>query len=201
MTQLALNELFLTAMISFGAPIFGLTLLAGGIGVPLPCTLLVIAAGAFIRQGLLDLPVIFLVGLLCVVIGDSLSFAAGRLAKGPIERRWGETPRWINARQRFCQHAPAAIVFSRFLFTPLALPVNLIAGNGSYSFWRFFLFDTLGEFVWLTLYGSAGYIFWTQWEVVSELAGDLSGLLLGLLALVSGAAYLYKHNKSTSIHL
>ncbi len=54
MTELNLSELFLTGMITYGPPALGLALLLGALGLPLPGTFFVLAAGAFIRQGAID---------------------------------------------------------------------------------------------------------------------------------------------------
>ena len=41
-------------ILSNGAPVLGLLLLLGAMGVPVPTTLLVMASGAFVRQGIMD---------------------------------------------------------------------------------------------------------------------------------------------------
>jgi membrane protein DedA with SNARE-associated domain len=50
----------------------------------------------------------------------------------------------------------------------------------------------LGELVWIALYGGLGYAFADQWEIVSDLAGNLTGALIGLLALLAGSALAYR---------
>ena len=55
-----------------------------------------------------------------------------------------------------------AIYLTRWLFTPLALPTNLIAGSSGYPFWKFLLFDIAGEITWILLYGGLGYAFGSQ---------------------------------------
>ncbi len=49
-----------------------------------------------------------------------------------------------------------AIYATHFLFTPLGMPVNLIAAGSSYPYWRFLVFDVAGTLSWLVLYGGLG---------------------------------------------
>ena len=51
----------------------------GALGFPIPTSLLVIAGGAFSRQGMLNLMPAAGLGLLGAITGDSISFAMGRL--------------------------------------------------------------------------------------------------------------------------
>ena len=45
----------------------------------------------------------------------------------------------------------------------------------------------VGEVAWVFLYGGLGLLFADSWEVLSQLATDLSGLLVGVLLLGVGA--------------
>jgi membrane-associated protein len=78
------------------------------------------------------------------------------------------------------------------LLTPLALPTNLIAGGSGYRYWRFLTYDVAGEFTWILLYGGLGYLFGSQWELISQFISDFSGLLVGLVALGAGLYFLLR---------
>jgi membrane protein DedA with SNARE-associated domain len=79
-----------------------------------------------------------------------------------------------------------AVVWTRFLITGIAVPVNLIAGTSGFPFRRFLLYDIAGESVWIFGYGGLGYLFGSQWEAVSDILGNISGLTLGLVLLAIG---------------
>ena len=81
---------------------------------------------------------------------------------------------------------------SRFLFTPIALPVNLMAGSTRFPWHRFMTAVVLGEAIWVLLYGGLGLLFADQWEALSQMAGDLSGLLMGGLLLGAGIVALVR---------
>ncbi|MCL4299857.1 MAG: VTT domain-containing protein [Anaerolineae bacterium] len=190
MTELNLTDLFLTGVIVYGAPAFGLALLLGAFGLPLPGSLLVIAAGAFVRQGVLDGWLALILGLGGALLGDSLSYGLGRVAKAWVQARFEQASVWRRAQTTFNRQGGLTVYLTRFLLTPLAIPVNLIAGGSSYSFWRFLAYAAAGEATWLVLYGGLGYIFGSQWELISQFVSDFSGVLVGIVALGTGIYFL-----------
>ncbi|HET9910749.1 MAG TPA: VTT domain-containing protein [Anaerolineales bacterium] len=181
-----MSDFLLTLIINYGAPIFALLLLLGALGVPIGASVLVIAAGAFSQQGILNWYSTATLGLIGVVIGDAVSFGVGFYGKEWIERRLGNSPSWKNARDAFDARAGLAVYLTRFLITALAVPTNLIAGSSGIKFRRFMLYDFLGELTWIVLYGGLGYWFGSQWEVVSDFVSNFGGLLLGLVILIAG---------------
>lgn len=181
-----MSDFLLTQVINYGAPLLGVVLFVGGLGAPLPCTLLVIAAGAFARQGYLTWHSAALISIVSVVIGDSLSYAMGFYASGRVLNRFGGTPQWQEAEKSFNRWGPLSIFFSRFLVTAIALPVNLLSGTTRFPFRNFFMYDVLGEIVWIFGYGGLGYLFGSQWEVVNEFLSNFGGLVLGVILFVVG---------------
>jgi membrane-associated protein len=192
MPDLNLGDLLLNAMTAYGPAVLGSALLLGGVGVPIPGTLLVLAAGALARQGVINWNVALVVGLLGVVLGDNLSYAIGRFAKAWAQRRLSlsHSTTWRRAQDRFEQGGALAIYSTRFLVTPLALPTNLIAGGSGYDFGRFLTYDVAGETTWLLLYGGLGYAFAGQWQTISQYTNDLSGWLVGAAAVGIGICFL-----------
>ncbi len=199
MTEINLTDYFLTAMITFGAPALGLALMLGAVGIPIPGTLLVLAAGAFVRQGVIDLSTTAGFGILGAVVGDSLSYLIGRFAAGWVERRFGQSPTWQNARNTFERRGGIAIYLTRFLLTPLALPTNLIAGGSGYPFWKFLVYDVAGELTWIVLYGGLGYAFGSQWELISQFISDFSGLLVGVVIFGAGVYFFIRRRRKNSV--
>ena len=181
-----ISGFFLTQVINYGAPIFALTLFLGAVGLPVGASLMVIAVGAFSQQGYFDWGVMSVLGLLGALLGDALSFGMGFYGRDWAQRKFGASPAWRNARAYFGKRAWAAIFFTRFLVTALAIPTNLIAGGSGYPFRRFMLYDTLGEIMWIVLYGGLGYIFGSQWETVNEFLSNFGGLALGVVFFIFG---------------
>jgi membrane protein DedA with SNARE-associated domain len=185
------NEL-LTYIVTYGAFAVGGVLLLAALGIPLPSTFFVLATGAFIQQGVLDLYSTAVVALVAVVLGDTLSYGMGRLLRRPILSRFGQSAAWRNAETYFNHRGGVAIYFTRWLLTPIAVPVNLVAGSSSYAVTHFVGMATAGELTWLVVYGTLGYTFGSQWEAVSDFISDFSGVLVGLVILGAGAYWLIR---------
>ncbi|MBK9927981.1 MAG: DedA family protein [Anaerolineales bacterium] len=181
-----MSDFILTQIINYGAPLIGLIVFIGALGIPLPGTLTIIAAGAFAKQGLLTWSSAALIALTFVVVGDCLSYAMGHYAREPILRRFQNNKNWTQAESTFKRWGGMAVVWSRFLVTGIAIPVNLIAGTSGYGIRRFLLYDLIGEAIWIFGYGGLGYLFGAEWEVISNLINNVSGLALGLVFLAIG---------------
>jgi membrane protein DedA with SNARE-associated domain len=195
MSEIDLSSLVLGWIASYGAPMVSGLLFLGGLGLPLPGTLIVVASGAFIRQDLIDTVSTPLLGYLGVIGGDTLLYGVGYFASASIQARFGQTHAWKNAHDLFSRRGGVAIFLTRWLLTALAFPVILIAGSSRYPFKKFMLFDFLGELTWISLYGGLGYAFGNQWELISQFISDFSGFALGGLALGVGIYLLMKFGK------
>ena len=192
-----MSEFLLTQVINFGAPLVGLILLLGALGLPIGASIVLIAAGAFSQQGILNWPSTALTGLVGAIIGDMISFGMGYYAKGSVQRRFGKSSTWRSARVSFQQRAGPAIFFTRWLVTAIAIPTNLIAGGSGYKFSRFLIYAISGEIVWILLYGGLGYWFGSQWELVYDFISNFGGLILGLVIFGLGIKQAWNWQKKT----
>jgi membrane-associated protein len=181
-----LTDTLLTAVLVYGPLALALTLALAALGLPLPATLLVLAAGAFVQQGVLDAGSTALLALGGTMLGDSGGYGLGRLGERWLPGRITSSATWRRAAARFSDWGGWAIVITRFLLTPLGPATSIIAGSSHYAFGRFLAFDLLGELIWIALFGGLGYSFATSWELLSDLASSLSGLLLGIVVLLLG---------------
>ena len=181
-----MSDYLLTLIINYGAPVFAVLLFLGALGLPVGASVLVIAAGAFSQQGILNWPLAALLGWIGAILGDAISFGIGFYAKDWVDKRFGRSPTWRSAEQTFDERAGLAIYLTRFLITALAVPTNLIAGGSGIRFRRFMFYDSLGELTWILLYGGLGYVFGSQWELVSTFISNFGGLILGIVILGVG---------------
>ncbi|MBV7394839.1 DedA family protein [Mameliella sediminis] len=168
---------------------YGLWVVAGSaflscLLVPVPTALVMLAAGAFAAAGDLSLGQVFLAGWLAALAGDNAGYQLGRWGGRPlvrqIARRTGK--RRLIARGRLAVHRYGAlgVFFSTWLVAPLGPWVNLISGAMGLSRWRFAVWDTLGETIWVGAYVGLGYGFGTQIDAVSQVVSDWAGLLAAL---------------------
>lgn len=191
----ALTEWLLTALLNYGNLLLGGTLFFAAAGIPLPATVLLVAAGAFSQQGSLAWEGAALSAFTGAVAGDSCSYLIGRYtaARLPDWLRQGEGS--ARAVQLFERWGVWSIFLTRFLLTPIALPVNLLAGSTRFSWQKYMAAVMTGELIWVALFGGLGRVFADQWEMVSQLAGDLTGILLGGLLTVGGLAAVVMRNQ------
>ncbi len=188
MITLDLTDLFLTGMTSYGPLLFGLALLLSPLGLPIPTGLLVLAAGAFARQGLMDWPVAAAVGLAGTVLGDIGSYGLGRFAGDWVQHRLkgNRATLRLKAQAQFLRHGVLTLLSTRVLFTGLDVPTNLVAGSSHFPFRQFLAWDMLGRLSWLLLYGGLGYAFGSQWQVVSQAISDYQGWFAGVVVVGTG---------------
>jgi membrane-associated protein len=191
-TSLDLSSLALSWIGAYGSPMVATLLLLGGLGLPLPGTLIVIASGAFMRQSILDSFSTPILGYGAAVLGDILLYLVGYWASAHLEARFGKTAAWKSARALFEKRGGISIFLTRWLLTAAALPVTLIAGGSAYHFRKYLLYVILGEGLWVLLYGGLGYAFGSQWELISDFISNFSGFLVGALLLGAGV-YLLIH--------
>lgn len=190
------SEFLLTQVINYGAPLLGLIVFIGALGAPFPGTVIVIAVGAFCRQGFLSWHTTGLITLACVVLGDCLSYSMGFYTREHVLRRFEKSERWKQAEVAFDRWGGMSVFWSRFLVTAIAVPVNLIAGTSNFHFKRFFLYDLFGEAIWVFGYGGLGYLFGSQWELISDILSNVSGLGLGLVILAAGIWFAVRWGKT-----
>jgi len=181
-----MTDFLLTQILNYGAPTLGIIVFISALGAPFPCTLIVIAAGAFAKQGFLTWYTTGLTAVTFVVLGDNLSYAMGYYARERILHRYQYSAGWNKAEDTFNRWGGMAVVWTRFLITGIAVPVNLIAGTSGFGMRRFFLYDLLGESICIFGYGGLGYLFGAEWEVVNDVLSNISGLSLGLVLLAIG---------------
>src|SRR5512142_2302444 len=109
-----LTENVLTLLVSYGAPILFLTAYFGSLGIPFPITLVIIAAGAFTRQGILDWRLAIPACLIGASLADNTEYLLGRYAGRWFERRFGQGKIWQGALATFNHQGGWAILLTRF---------------------------------------------------------------------------------------
>lgn len=181
------TEWLLTGLLNYGTTALALTLFLAALGIPLPATILLMAAGAFAQQDMMRVDTTFVAALTAAVSGDGASYLLGRFAIRRTPARLRQSPTWVRATALFKRWGSSSIILTRFLLTPLALPVNLLAGSARYSVSRFLVAVLIGETLWVTLIGGIGYTFANQWEWLSRMVVDFVGLLVGMGLVLAGA--------------
>ena len=189
-----LIDFFLEILADYGPAALGLALLVGNMGLPTPTTPLVLASGALAREDLVDWQAAAVLGFAGAILGDVFSYAIGRSgwdwAQRSLSQRRADL--WNQALARFQRHAGLAVYLTRFIFTTLDVPINLIAGSSHYPFQRFLAVTLAGRGTWFVVYGGLGYLVGSQWRTAGRLIDQYSLWLAIAILFGLGALLLYR---------
>jgi membrane protein DedA with SNARE-associated domain len=195
-----LGEEILAALLVYGYPVLGLTLLLGTMGAPFPSALSVVVAGSLIARGEMNW---FWAGAVVVTSsasGDLAGYGLGRLFGREFLKRRGHWLGFTAARQArvdllFQQWGILTVLLSRSLLSFLSSAVNLLAGAGRYRLRVFLLFSIVGRMIWTSAYLGLGYGFGVAIEAAADFPSSLSGLLTSL-AILAGLGFMLYRNQS-----
>lgn len=177
-----LGEQLLSLLAFYGIPILAAVLFAGGIGLPLPGTLLLIASGSFVAGGQMPLWPVLIVGSVAVIAGDLIGYSLGRWAGHAALRRVSPKlhERLDKTERSVRKWGPWGIFLTRWLITPLGPGVNLISGASEVPWPQFLVWDVCGEILWVVLYVSLGRFIAGEVQTISALSNDIVWILLSL---------------------
>ncbi len=152
---------------------------------PLPISLVLLAAGAFAALGDFDIVLLTIVAVTASTCGDSVGYLIGRRLGHKVliwlAGRLLPAERIKRSQEYFKRRGAWAIFLSRFLFSAFGGAVNILAGTEEYAYRRFLLYDVMGETIGALLPLSLGYVFGVSWEAVGDILGAISLFALGLL--------------------
>jgi membrane-associated protein len=189
----------------YGYPSLWISVFVAAIGVPLPISLMLLAAGAFAAMSDFNIVLLFILSFSALVCGDNVGYLIGR--------RWGSKPLdWVEDSQKWKRLIPAgtiarsrnyfqkcgwwAIFLSRFLFSALGGVINLLSGSELYPYRYFLLSDISGEALGALIPLLLGYIFGASWEAVGDVLGYSSFLILSVLVVILLATRLLRSAQS-----
>ena len=180
-----LTDQLLAAISMYGLPVlFGVIAIAA-VGIPLPVTLTLVAAGSFVELGEMRFWQVIVVGSSAAILGDQLGFAIGRWGGSRLEnrirKRKGGAERIARAQAFAKRWGAAGIFISRWLVTPLGPWLNLTSGMTDYPWPRFFIWGALGEILWVVIYVMLGKIFSGSVQALVEVLGNLGWVLVGII--------------------
>ena len=187
----SLADKTLTALLVYGYPVLGVTLLLGAIGLPLPDGIATAVAGSLAAQGRMDWVWAGAIIVAASVVGDAAGYGIGRLlgAEALIGRgRWfGYSPqRRAQAQALFDQWGLLTIFITRTFVSYLSSAASLFAGIAHYQLSRFLAVAVAGRMIWAAAYLGLGAAVGSDLEAAAGFLTNLSLLLL-LLTVLSGS--------------
>lgn len=176
----------LTSLVNYGYPIVCLIVLVGSLGIPLPASTIILAAGSLtgIDDGM-SFPILIALTICASVTGDIILYTVGH--------RWGRILYKRHRDHHLIQRVDRllgrwggwSIFATRFVATPLASSMSITAGASDYSLPRYIALVVLGETIWSAGYVTVGRIFGSNWTSIQGYLSDASGLItLSILGLI-----------------
>ncbi len=162
---------------------------ASCLAVPIPASLLMLAAGGFVASGDLSLTAVMGATLTGAVVGDQVGYIIGRLWGQRLIRLRGRAATSLHqANALLIRRGAMAVFLSRWLVSALGPYANLAAGMAPVGWITFTIWAIAGEGVWVTIYVGLGYLFTGNIAQATAAAGNLLGVL-GAGAVAVGLGY------------
>lgn len=159
-------------------------------GAPVPTSAMMLASGAFIAAGDMNLLAVLMAAFIGAMIGDQIGFFAGRFGGTPLWERFRARPRLTATMDRAAaelnRRTEIAVIVSRFPLSAIGPAVNLAAGSTGVGWGRFSFGVAVGDFVWVTIYLVGGTFFADRVKAL----GTTMTSALGALAALALAAVL-----------
>ncbi len=189
----AIGDQVLTALLVYGYPALGLTLLLGAIGLPLPDGVATTVAGSLASQGRIDWFWAATIVVVASLLGDVIGYGLGRLLSRKFLDRHG---RWLGftaarrarAQSLFDRWGLLTVFITRTFMSYLSSIASVLAGISHYRLPKFLGVALLGRLVWTAGYFGLGYGIGGDWEAATGFLTNLSVLLLLLVLLAAAGA-------------
>ena len=181
-----LQDTLLSTLTSYGVVVLFVAVLVASIGVPLPVSFLLIAAGAFVEQGEMDYFTVVAASVIGAVIGDHIGYSIGRFGGRSLANRISHKLKaealMARAEATMNKWGDISVFLSRWLITALGPYINLTSGITHHMLRRFALCDLFGEVIWVIVYVQLGRLFSDRVAEVTDAMGDLVWVVLGTIA-------------------
>lgn len=184
-----MNDWLLLQLAAYGIPLLFITTYLSCLAVPVPSSLMMLAAGAFIASGDLPLSSTAIAALAGAILGDQTGYGLGRFGSAPVDKHLATRPKsaalFTRAQEFTSKWGGLGVYFSRWLVSPLGPYVNFASGLTRHRWAGFTFWGVLGEMTWVTLYIGLGFTFAQNIGAVAEIAADISGVLAAGLVTVA----------------
>src|SRR5881396_2053819 len=153
---------FLSLIAHHGYAVVFLVVLAEAVGLPVPAAIALLAAGAAVASGALRAPVLLLVAVIGMLIGDSLLFVLGRYMGWSLLGwlcKLSANPETciMRSAESFYKRGKLTLVIAKFIpgVNTMAPP---LAGSMKMRLAQFLRFDLAGASLYALAYGILGFV-------------------------------------------
>jgi membrane protein DedA with SNARE-associated domain/rhodanese-related sulfurtransferase len=132
-------------------------------GLPLPLSVVLLAAGAAAHGGSLNLGLVILIACIAALCGDTLMYFGGRytgwwLLAGLCRMSMNPETCIFGSANSFYKRGPSTLVVAKFIpgLSTVAAP---LAGSLNMRLWRFLRLDSAGVLLYVSAWTLAGFVF------------------------------------------
>ncbi|MDO8883821.1 MAG: DedA family protein [Pseudotabrizicola sp.] len=175
-----MTDWMLSAVPTYGPWLVAIVTFMSCLAMPVPASMLMLAAGGFAASGDLSVWQVALAALLGALCGDQIGYWIARKGGAHLLDRFATGKRaqlLARARAFVAAKGAIAVFLSRWLVSPLGPYANAIAGATRMRWLPFATAAFAGELVWVGVYVGAGYAFGDNLEAATEFAGSILGFL------------------------
>lgn len=193
-------DLFFALVSDWGAPALALATFLSCLAVPVPTSMMMLAAGAFIASGDLTFGPVLAAAFFGALLGDQAGFGIGRTTGGMLtdwlRRSPARTKLLAQAEGFMAQRGALAVFLSRWLFSPLGPYVNLLTGAAGMRWTIFTLMSAAGELVWVAVYVGLGFLFYENLGALAAILSDSVGLVTSATIMLLTGYALLRHARA-----
>ena len=170
------------------------------LAIPVPSSLVMLAAGGFAAAGDLVLMSVGLASFTGAVLGDNAGYLIARKSGDKLGNWLDKKPSRAALMNRgrgfMTKWGGSSVFFSCWLVAPLGPYINYISGLTKFTWFKFALWGAAGEVVWVTIYVGLGYSFADQITALSSLLGNISGFIAAVFVAGGLGYWLYRASNS-----
>jgi len=191
-----MTEIILDLMTSYGVFILFVVTFLSCLCVPIPSSLMMLAAGSFAATGDMDTVTTIAAAYTGAVAGDNTGYLLARTFGTRLTGWLDANPKRAKlrdgAKSYMDKKGPVSIFLSCWLVAPLGPYVNLVSGLTRFNWVKFALWGALGEVFWVGIYIGLGYNFSAQITTLANILSNISGFIVALLGIALLGRWLWK---------
>lgn len=194
-------ETLLALVPTYGLWVVACSVALSCLALPLPSSVLVMAAGGFAAAGDLHYGELVLATFAGFVVGDQAVYALARRGGPPLVALLTRRPRAAtvleSAQALIDRHGVLAIFLSRTLLSPLCAWVSCLCGALRFGWARYSVAAALGALCWSIAYSYLGYAFAGYVLEIALVIGHSIGFVLSGVAVAALLWWLLRGARST----
>ena len=183
-----MSDIVLALVVDYGVPIVFCVTFLSCLALPLPSSLLMLAAGGFAATGDLSLVAVVLAAFCGAILGDNSGYWIARRLGTRVENWLSAEPKRAKLRDKCVlildNRGGPAVFLTCWLFAPLGPSMNYVCGMSKFHWPRFVVWGMAGEVVWVSLYVGLGFTFADSVSSLSSVLSNASGFVTAFAVVI-----------------